>query len=228
MLSAALEVQPGVAPMDPTTVGAVLLIITIITTGAVVLPPLIIGDLIDMEEAGTTGIAVTAVASTIVVVTDLHTAIAEEGDTSVTEAPSTTVAEMIITETVAERETGTETGGTGTGTGTAAVLMATMVVVGAAAATALGVGPDLVRPVIAGAPTAVNASTVETRAAMLLGASLAGDLVAAVLLRLAHLSKGSRSTVLRALRGVRHLGAPPHPRGSNLLERESLLLPPPQ
>lgn len=227
MLSAALEVQPGVAPMDPTTVGAVLLIITIITTGAVVLPPLIIGDLIDMEEAGTTGIAVTAVASTIVVVTDLHTAIAEEGDTctSVTEAPSTTVAEMIITETVAERETGTETGGTGTGT---AALMATMVAVGAAAATALGVGPDLVRPVIAGAPTAVNASTVETRAAMLLGASLAGDLAAAVLLRLAHLSKGSRSTVLRALRGVRHLGAPPHPRGSNLLERESLLLPPPQ
>ena len=223
MLSAALEVQSGVAPMDPTTVGAVLLTITIITTGAVVLPPLIIGDLIDMEEAGTTGIAVTAVASTIVVVTDLHTAIAEEGDTSVTEAPSTTVAEMIITETVAERETGTETGGTGT-----AVLMATMVAVGAAAATALGVGPDLVRPVIAGAPTAVNASTVETRAAMLLGASLAGDLAAAVLLRLAHLSKGSRSTVLRALRGVRHLGAPPHPRGSNLLERESLLLPPPQ
>ena len=225
MLSAALEVQSGVAPMDPTTVGAVLLTITIITTGAVVLPPLIIGDLIDMEEAGTTGIAVTAVASTIVVVTDLHTAIAEEGDTSVTEAPSTTVAEMIITETVSERETGTETGGTGTGT---AALMATMVAVGAAAATALGVGPDLVRPVIAGAPTAVNASTVETRAAMLLGASLAGDLAAAVLLRLAHLSKGSRSTVLRALRGVRHLGAPPHPRGSNLLERESLLLPPPQ
>ena len=225
MLSAALEVQSGVAPMDPTTVGAVLLTITIITTGAVVLPPLIIGDLIDMEEAGTTGIAVTAVASTIVVVTDLHTAIAEEGDTSVTEAPSTTVAEMIITETVSERETGTETGGTGTGT---AALMATMVAVGAAAATALGVGPDLVRPVIAGAPTAVNASTVETRAAMVQGASLAGDLAAAVLLRLAHLSKGSRSTVLRALRGVRHLGAPPHPRGSNLLERESLLLPPPQ
>lgn len=225
MLSAALEVQPGVAPMDPTTVGAVLLIITIITTGAVVLPPLTIGDLIDMEEAGTTGIAVTAVASTIVVVTDLRMAIAEEGDTSVTEAPSTTVAEMIITETVTERETGTETGGTGTGI---AVLMATMVAVGAAAATALGVVPDLVRPVIAGAPTAVNASTVETRAAMLLGASLAGDLAAAVLLRRAHLSKGSRSTVLLALRGVRHLGAPPHPRGSNLLERESLLLPPPQ
>ena len=227
MLPAALEVQPGVALMDPTTVGVVLLIIMIITIGAVVLPPLIIGDLIDMEEAGTTGIAITAVASTIVVVTDLHTAIAEVDDTIVTEAPSTTVAEMIITGTVAERETGTATGGTETGTGTA-VLMATMVAAGAAAATALGVGPDLVRPVIAGAPTAVNASTVETRAAMLLGASLAGDLAAAVLLRLAHLSKGSRSTVLRALRGVRHLGAPPHPRGSNLLERESLLLPPPQ
>ena len=225
MLSAALEVQSGVAPMDPTTVGAVLLIITIITTGAVVLPPLIIGDLIDMEEAGTTGIAVTAVASTIVVVTDLHTAIAEEGDTSVTEAPSTTVAEMIITETVSERETGTETGGTGTGT---AALMATMVAVEAAAATALGVGPDLVRPVIAAAPTAANASTVETRIAMLLGASLAGDLVAAVLLRLVHLRFLSQDSHSTALRGVRHLGAPPHLRGSNLWERESLLLPRPQ
>ena len=223
MLSAAQEVQPGVVLTDPTTVGAVLLITMIITIGAVVLPPLIIGDLIDMEEAGTTGIGITAVASTIVVATDLHTAIAEEDDTSVTEAPSTTVAEMIITETVAERETGTATGGTAT-----AVLMATMVAVGAAAATALGVGPDLVRPVIAAAPTAANASTVETRIAMLLGASLAGDLVAAVLLRLVHLRFLSQDSHSTALRGVRHLGAPPHLRGSNLWERESLLLPRPQ
>ena len=223
MLSAAQEVQPGVALTDPTTVGAVLLITMIITIGAVVLPPLIIGDLIDMEEAGTTGIGITAVASTIVVATDLHTAIVEEDDTTVTEAPSTTVAEMTITETVAERETGTATGGTAT-----AVLMATMVAVGAAAATALGVGPDLVRPVIAAAPTAANASTVETRIAMLLGASLAGDLVAAVLLRLVHLRFLSQDSHSTALRGVRHLGAPPHLGGSNLWERESLLLPRPQ
>lgn len=207
--------------MDRTMAGAVLLITMIITIGVVVLLLLIIiiGDLIDMEVEGTSGIGITAVASTIAIATDLHTAIAEEDGTSATGAPSTAVAETITTETVAGRGIGTMTGGVGN-----AAPMATMVAVGAGIATVLAAGRDLVRPAIAAAPMVASESTVETRAAVLVGANLAGDPVAAVLLRPAHLlflSQDSRST---GLRGVPRLGALPHLRGCNLWERESLLL----
>jgi hypothetical protein len=215
-----LAVQPGVVPMDRTTAGAVLLITMIITIGVVVLLLLIIiGDLIDMEVEGTSGIGITAVASTIVIATDLRSAIAEEDGTSATEAPSMAVAETITTETVAGRGIDTMTGGVGN-----AAPMATMVEVGAGVATVLAAGRDLVRPATAAAPMVANESTVEMRAAVLIGANLVGDPVAAVLLRPAHLlflSQDSRST---ALLGVPRLGALPHLRGSNLWERESLLL----
>ena len=221
MLSAA-PAEEVAAPVDRPTVGAALLITTTITTGVIGVIDME-EDLIATEEAGTTGTGITAVASTIVVATDLHTAIAEEDGTSAIEAPSTIVAEMIDTETVAGRGIGTTTGGP-----ESVALMVTTVAVGAGAATALAAGPDLVRPATVAALMVATASTVETRAAIPVGANLAGDPVAAVLLRPAHLlflSQDSRST---ALRGVLRLGVLPHLKGSNPWERESLLLPRPQ
>lgn len=222
MLSAA-PAEEVAAPVDRPTVGAALLITTTITIGVIGVIDME-EDLIATEEAGTTGTGITAVASTkVLVATDLHTAIAEEDGTSAIEAPSTIVAEMIDTETVAGRGIGTTTGGP-----ESVALMVTTVAVGAGAATAHAAGPDLVRPATVAALMVATASTVETRAAIPVGANLAGDPVAAVLLRPAHLlflSQDSRST---ALRGVLRLGVLPHLKGSNPWERESLLLPRPQ
>jgi len=206
-------VPPGAALVDRRTVGAALLITMTTAIGVVLLLHLIIGVLINTAEEGTTRIGISAGATS-----------GGEDDTSVIEARSTTVAETITTETVAGRGVLTTTGGT-----EIAVPMATTAVVEVGAAIALGAGPDLVRPATTVVRMAENESTVVTRAATAAGANLAGEPIAAVVLRPAHLrslSQDSRSTVLLGVRRLR-LGVLLHPNLhlSNSLELESLLLP---
>ena len=135
-----------------------------------------------------------------------------------------TAAETITTETVAERGTGTTTGGTETAA-------PTTVMAAAGVGAAIALGPDHVRPVTVAALTAESASSAETRAATVAGANLAGDpaTAAAVALRPAHLPSLSQAFCSMALRGDRRLGALPRPslhiRDKCLLVRESLLLP---
>mmetsp|Transcript_14308 Transcript_14308/g.41143 ORF Transcript_14308/g.41143 Transcript_14308/m.41143 type:complete len:326 (-) Transcript_14308:303-1280(-) len=222
-----MEPSAAAAGMVDWCMAGALLITTMATIGAVLL--LTGADLIDTVGGGMTEIGITAGVATMVAgATDLHTIAEEEDDdTSATEAPTSTVAETITTETVAERGTGTMTGVAETAAPTT-----TLAAAGVGAAIALGVGLDRVRPVTVAALTAESASTVETRAAMAAGANLVGEPTAAVVLRPAHLPSLSRAFRSMALQGVQRLGALPrpslHPRDSNPSERESLLLPLPQ